>query len=308
MYRYVKDYSYLKPRRSHSLRRDIFLLSLGIVLGAYGVVITRTRLAPALISPLPMQSVNNIAVVPTQTSTPTPSLFPTPTLTPTIGVVQKELAKKEYVVALLGDSMIDTAGPSYSALSLNLASYFPQTRFTILNYGLGARDLEYGLSRLTNDYNYLGKDIPALLSQNPDVIIVESFAYNHWSSSKSDLDKQWITLGMIVSTIRERSGAKLAFLATIAPNSSVYAKGIKDISWTDEQRRQQAEEVRMYLNNFVNFATSQNIPLINAYGQSLGQDGEGKLEYINSGDNLHPSEKGHELVADLISLWLKDNL
>ena len=51
----------------------------------------------------------------------------------------------------------------------------------------------------------------------PDVVVVESFAYNHWSGSQQDVDKQWVTLGKISDAIRG-SGAREVFLATIAPN------------------------------------------------------------------------------------------
>lgn len=317
-YIYVKDYSYLKHRKKSSLKRGVFLLALGMIIGVYFTIVTRTRFSPLFVTPLPTQSLNpyiDKTESPPKnqesqfkdllTALPTPTVVLGPTLAPALEPSKKPL-KDEYTIALLGDSMIDTAGEDYPALAADLKNYFPKTKFKILNYGVGANDIEYGLFRLTNDYKYLGEHIPSLLSQNPDVIVIESFAYNHWSRRQKDLDRQWFALAKIVETIRVKSDAKIVFLATIAPNSSVYAQGVKDLNWSREEREEQVVTVRLYLQNFINFATSQTIPLVNAFGQSLDQNGEGKLEYINATDFLHPSARGHELVANLLSLWIKE--
>ncbi|KKS80270.1 MAG: hypothetical protein UV54_C0011G0002 [Candidatus Beckwithbacteria bacterium GW2011_GWA2_43_10] len=212
--------------------------------------------------------------------------------------------KGEYRIAILGDSMVDTAGTGFFGLEKRLNDYYSQTDVKIFNYGAGATDLEYGLFRLTNDYQYLGKTVPALLKVEPDIVIVESMAYNHWSDTKEDLDRQWLTMGKIVDTIKKDSAAEVVFLTTIAPNTKVYAKNIDGLNLTEEDRLNRVKTVRMYIKNMINFSGSQGVPLINIYQASLGAGGEGKLKYISE-DGLHLSEQGHKLTAEMIFDYLK---
>lgn len=212
--------------------------------------------------------------------------------------------KGEYRVAVLGDSMVDTAGKDFFGLEKWLNDYYTQADIKIFNYGAGATDLENGLFRLTNDYQYLGKTVPALLKVEPDIVIVESMAYNHWTDAKEDLDKQWLTMGKIVDMIKKDSQAEVVFLTTIAPNTKVYAKNIDGLNLTDEDRLNRVKTVRMYITNMINFSNSQEVPLINIYQATLGADGEGELKYIAE-DGLHPSGEGHKLTAEMIFSYLK---
>lgn len=216
--------------------------------------------------------------------------------------------KTDYTVGILGDSMIDTAGPGYPALEEKLKTLMPGVRFNILNYGVGASDIVFGLHRLTNDYVYMDNKITALLSRHPDLIVIESFAYNHWSPSLEDMNKQWLTLIKMVDLIKQQSSARILFLSTVAPNSAFYAKGIKDINWTDQERYEQSETTKKYLENHLNFARSAKIDFIDAYSKSLNSNGDGNLQYINASDYLHPSNEGHGLIAALLSDWIYKNL
>lgn len=216
--------------------------------------------------------------------------------------------KKSYVIALLGDSMTDTEGEGFPYLQERLRIKIPQVNYDILNYGASATDLVYGLFRLTNGYTYINKEIPSLLSRNPDLIVIESFAYNHWSPSEDDMNKQWATLIKIVDTIKSAGNAKIVFLSTIAPNNAYYGKNIPDIHWTEKQRTEQSETAKKYLINHLNFAKSAKIDYIDAYSVSLDSRNQGMLKYINTSDYLHPSVDGHLLIADLLSDWIVDNL
>ena len=244
-------------------------------------------------------------IVPEITSTPSPT--PETEINPLSNrYVTKN--KKSYVIALLGDSMTDTEGEGFPYLQERLRIKIPQVNYDILNYGASSTDLVYGLFRLTNNYTYINKDIPALLSRNPDLIVIESFAYNHWSPSEEDMNKQWSTLIKIVDTIKSAGNTKIVFLSTIAPNNAYYGKNIADIHWTTEQRTEQSETAKKYLINHLNFAKSAKMDYIDAYSVSLDSRNQGMLKYINTSDYLHPSVDGHLLVADLISDWIVDNL
>lgn len=212
--------------------------------------------------------------------------------------------KGEYRIAILGDSMVDTAGKGFFGLEKRLNDYYPEADIEVFNYGAGATDLENGLFRLTNDYQYLGEIVPALLKVEPDIVIVESMAYNHWTDAQEDLDRQWLTMGRIVETIKKDSQAEAVFLTTIAPNTKVYAKNIDGLNLTEEDRLNRVKTVRMYIKNMINFSSSQGVPLINIYQATLGEGGEGGLKYIAE-DGLHPSGEGHKLTAEMIFSYLK---
>lgn len=215
--------------------------------------------------------------------------------------LQKSGKTGSYTIVALGDSMIDVMQNNLPQLDQALKKLYPQAKFKLLNYGVGGTSIEYGLTRLTSDYVYLGKPLPSLISQNPDIVVVESFAYNHWGNDQTGLDRQWLTLAKIIETIKSQSQAKIVLAATIAPNETVLCDGIENIHLLPEQKQEKAQTIRSYLQNLVNFATSEGYPLADAYHASLDSSGNGRLIFINGGDHLHPSGKGGELLAKKIA-------
>lgn len=217
---------------------------------------------------------------------PTPTPTPTPVSTPTPLPSQKPVTRaKTLTVALLGDSMIQTMGEATLLKNL-LEESLPEDQFKILNFGVGSTSIETAPGR-----------IPQILSQKPDIVVVDSFAYNH---SAITLDQQWQLLIQIVDSFKAEN-VKVILLANIAPNSKIYAKGIEGINWSDEERRREAERTRSFLVNIIRFAQGSKLPLADAYTASLGADGEGKTIYIETGSNLHPSPEGHSLVYQKIT-------
>jgi len=222
-----------------------------------------------------------------------------------IGGIQEN--QQIITIAVLGDSMIDTLGPDISSLETALEQYFPNKKFKIINYGVGASNIEYALHRLKNNYQYKDQDYPSLLSLNPDIIVVESFAYNNFGNTQSGFDRQWQALSNITSTIqKELPATKIVLTATIAPNSLNFASGIKDIHLTNLEKIEKTKTIRAYLQNIINFAQSQKFPLANAFTNSLKND-EGLPELISKADNLHPSELGAQFFSDTLAKTLFDN-
>jgi hypothetical protein len=206
-----------------------------------------------------------------------------------------------FIIAVLGDSMIDVMQPDLPQLKSALQKYFPQAQFKFLNYGVGASNIEYALQRLTSDYTYLDRDFPSLLSQNPDIVVVESFAYNHWDNDQVGLDRQWLALAKIIETIKAKSEARIVLASTIGPDETALCDGIDGFNLPPDQKREKAQTIRTYLQNLINFATSQGYPLADAYHPSLENNGNGKAVYINANDHLHPSGPGGELLAQKIA-------
>lgn len=229
----------------------------------------------------------------------TPSAEPIAAPAPT--PITYQTRQKHYAIALLGDSMIDTLGADAPHLKRKLLALFPQTTFTILNYGVGATNIDAGFTRLTTGYSYLGEDKPALLSQSPDIIIVESFGYNPYPFEAGALDKHWLALASIVDTLKTRLPAvKVIIAATIAPNSQLFADGATGLNFTPEQKRSHTDTIKEYLDSTVKFAQSQDLPLADAYHPSLMANGDGNVLYINGGDHIHYSDAGRDLFAQKV--------
>ena len=217
------------------------------------------------------------------------------------GLGQADLnpAKSSYTIAILGDSMTDTLGKDLPHLSSLLKQNYPHKNFVLLNYGQGATNIDQGLYRLTHPTKYLDIDYPPLFHLNPDIIIVESFAYNHWGGELNDLNRHWLALVKIVDAIKNYSPeTKIIMLATISPNPKIYGDGI--LNWPTNRKWDAVITTKAYLQNFINFANAAYLPLADAYNPSLNGDGHGDPKFINPTDNLHPSSEGKLLITQKI--------
>jgi len=262
------------------------------VLSSFGSIMISTK-----VETLPDVSFGDIMITPTPTVTPTPSPSPTPSPIPT-----RTARKQSFTIALLGDSMMDTMGPDAPALKSILGKTYPGTTFVIKNYGVGGTNIEYGIERITNGYNYLGNPIPALSSQTPDIVVIESFGYNPFPFDDGAMDKHWLSLAKAVDTVRGNvPGVKIVIAATIAPNWNVFGDGATGVAFASLDKQQRVANIKKYLENAVKFAKSQNLPLADAYHASLDSSGNGKLAYINPGDHIHYSDTGRVLFAGKIA-------
>lgn len=244
-------------------------------------------------------------------------ITPVPTLNPkleqilaqipyTIGQGDLTPLKSTYTIALLGDSMTDTLGEKLPHLRTLLTSAYPKTNFVLLNYGQGGTSIEDGLFRLKNPTRYLNRDYPPLLHLNPDIIVIESFAYNHWGAELNDLNRQWLTAVKLVDSIKEYSPAtKIILAATLSPNPLIFGDGV--LNWPKDLKWNSAITTKAYLQNFINFANSAYLPLADAYHPSLNSENQGNPVFINSSDNLHPSDAGKQLFSQKIFDVIKNN-
>ncbi len=208
---------------------------------------------------------------------------------------------KLVTIAVIGDSMIDTLGSDIPQLSTSLKQYFPSHQFKILNYGVGSSDIEYGTYRLVHDYKYKDVSVPSLVSQHPDIVVVESFAYNNYGNSESGINRHWLAMGALTDVLKkELPDSKIILAATIAPNSVTFANGITDLHLSSIDKIEKVNTIKLYLQNTVNFAKSEGFFLADAYHSSLFNN-EGFSDYINSTDHLHPSTLGGQFFSDTIA-------
>lgn len=216
--------------------------------------------------------------------------------------------KSHYVIAVLGDSMVDTLGPGVPHLKAALSKIYPGVSFDLFNYGVGGTNIDYGIERLSNDYSYLGSPVPSLLSRRPDIVVVESFGYNPYPFDDGAIDKHWLQLARIIDIFKaELPGTNVVIAATIAPDAKTFGDGAPATAFGPEDKRKRTNTIKQYLDSTVKFAKSQHLPLADLYHASLDQDGNGKEEYINAGDHIHYSDAGRELFARTIAEAIVDN-
>lgn len=242
---------------------------------------------------------------------PTPAVLGASTelpLSPTPEEFRHRTRQTSYRIAIIGDSMVDTLGPEIGGLKNRLNSIYPKTHFTLLNYGVGATNIDYGLARLTQNYEYLGKSYQSLVSERPDIVVIESFAYNPYSFSVGAIDKHWLQLAAMVDSVRRHlPAAGLVIAATIAPDAATFGDGAPGINFDPNQKQEKVNLIKQYLDSTVKFAQSQKLALADAYHPSLDKNGNGKDMYINSGDHIHYSDAGRTLMAQKITEAIVNN-
>lgn len=204
----------------------------------------------------------------------------------------------QVTIALYGDSMVDTMETGLPYLDQALKKYYPEAQFKLLNYGIGAQNIETAWERLGQDYHYKDRDYPPITQLGANLIILESFAYN--PMGESGLDTQWLKLSQMVSQA-QASGSKVMLLATIAPTRTKFGQGPGGVNWPAETAWQQAELIKKYLENTLRLAENLGVPVVDAYHASLLSDGEANLTYINANDHIHPSVAGERLISELIA-------
>lgn len=246
----------------------------------------------------PSSPVNQLVNTPSVSPTPSlsPSVLGTSTTRPSLPAASVGGDGQVLSVALFGDSMINTL--STDILEQSLFAYFPQTKFNIYKYGYSSTTLESAITNLNTSQ---------VLSQNPDILVIESFAYNNFGNSESGLEKQSQLLTDAIKKVHDISPKTKIFLAaTIAPNSVIYGNGIANLHLTALDKIERAKTVKLYLENAIKYAHKYNLPLINAYDDSLIND-NGFLPLINSQDHLHPSDFGQKFFSDKVAKTLFDN-
>src|SRR5205085_3378018 len=160
------------------------------------------------------------------TSTPIPTTFIFKSYT--APAVEK---KQVYAIAMIGDSMTAALGPHGGGLSdyMNLLykknAQDPQ-RIIIDNYAKSSNILavndELTWKTIISEYTF-----GPLLSEDFDLILVESYGYNPLSQYgiEEGLNQQNLALDALMKTlITTHPQAAIVFVATIAPNRENYAK------------------------------------------------------------------------------------
>ena len=159
--------------------------------------------------------------------------------------------------------------------------------------------------RLNRDTIYQGRTLPAILSRDFDIILIESFGNNPLSQFplEEGLQKQTAALDYMVAEIADTHPKSLiVFVATIAPSQAFYGKGAVDLSAL--ARNKWANERRAYIENHINYAKKHNIPLVNVYEKSVDKNGVTLTKYLDTSNYIHPSVAGVGLISQTIADFL----
>jgi len=244
-------------------------------------------------------------------SYPTPTPTPQPSKPSVFGAADTRIARKSsFVISLLGDSMIDTLGPDGGNLASFIKQAYPSVNVSVINHGVGAENINSGLQRLSNGYAYLGQNRNSVISEKPDIIILESFGYNPYPlpDMTDALNRHWLKMAHIVDIIkRELPDTRIVIAATIAPNWDIFGDGAAGLNFSTEGKRTKVQEIKHYIENAIKFAESQRLPLADAYTPSMDTTGNGNLVYINAGDHIHYSEAGRTLFAQTVARTIITN-
>lgn len=217
-----------------------------------------------------------------------------------LGVVfHPRLLKKNYVIAVIGDSMIDTMGTNLPFLTQTLKIRYPEVNFTFYNYGIGAENVATGLTRFDNSYTYQDRSYPPISSLRPDVIIIGSWAYNPFSNYDSVKHKEM--LSSIIQKAKKIS-TNVYLLKEINPIEKKFGNGLMSLGWDEEATIKHVTHIRELLANLDNVSKEEDIPLIDVYQLSQKVDSnETRESYISEYDGIHPSSVGHFLTAETIT-------
>ena len=286
--------------KKYKLEYLIIIVLCVAIIFAGGVVVMKFKPAQN-VSPKPQQIVASAVSTPSPTNIPkavkTQSVSQSPTTT---SIVRTK--KKEYSIAVYGDSMVETMGERTDYLEHRLNEMFPGVKFDLYNYGIGGENAQKGLDRFGSSFNYKTRKYPPITDLHPDIIIVGSFAYN--PPVPYERDKHWLTLIELVKR-SQGTGAQVYLLSEIAPLENNFGKGPGGVNWPDEMSRDQARKITELLENAVNLGTILGIPVINAYDATNGVGKYGSSAYTDPHDGIHPSVAGHTLMANMIAQRLR---
>jgi lysophospholipase L1-like esterase len=219
---------------------------------------------------------------------------------------------RKKVIACLGDSMTAFWGQEMPELFDAFSEGFPDQEFELHNYGVSGTRAEYGNYRITHEIaNPFGTGHQKCLSAiSPDLVIVESFAYNHRLDGLKNIPNYKSVLGQLIQTIKNTTPAKIVFLVTIPPDKDNFLDHIPTLKYVSlELRREWAEGSDHYLKAAIEFATHENLPFANVYQKVMDKVSKGvPLQwFIDQNDHIHPSRYTYRLTAEEIVRVVKDH-
>ncbi|HEX8834517.1 MAG TPA: hypothetical protein VF719_09970 [Abditibacteriaceae bacterium] len=211
---------------------------------------------------------------------------------------------KPLKIALIGDSMTEKWGPAAPQLVAELNRLYVRTEFEIENHGLANTRAGYALYRVTHDYkDAVGNYRPCVSFGDPNLVIIESFAYTNCADDVEGLTEYRDVLRRLHDEIERTTAAKCLFHITIPPDRERFVENLSNFFNTSKATRQRlADRAKLYLEEAQRIAADEEWIVADAYADVLKRvEGGDKLpRYINQSDNLSPSVYGYEAIARVI--------
>lgn len=245
----------------------------------------------------------NVSVISASISlAPSPFSNKSPAPTITAAPSQIILKKNSYSIAIFGDSMVDTMGENLEYLQKILSKKYPNTSFTLYNYGIGGQNVEQGLARFESSFVNRERNFPPIPALNPDILIIGSFAYNPFSTH--DRNKHYSLLRELLWKAK-KIFPNVYLLAETSPLKNGFGVGKNGVNMPEQAAREQAIHIIEQLDNVINLSNAENTPLINVYEYSKIDRSFGDPYYVNKDDGIHPSAAGHVFTAEIIVKKIK---
>lgn len=212
--------------------------------------------------------------------------------------------KKSYIIALYGDSMLDVLGDETAYFEQKLKEKHKDVSFAFYNYSMGAQNVEDGLLRFDEPFEYRTRAYQPIDRLVPDVILLGSFAYNPFAPH--DRDKHWLTYAKLIEEAK-RLGSQVYVVAEIAPLRYDFGNGPQGVNWERAVAYEHSGKIIQQLENALGLARNFNVDYVDTFTPSIANDGrkEGKPEYVSSLDGIHPSKEGSHFMIDLIVKTIK---
>lgn len=228
-----------------------------------------------------------------------PSPTPTPVPTPVVvqQVQEKKYRKNQYSIVIYGDSMVDTMGERLEYLEGSLKKLYPQINFQLYNFGIGSENVEMGMNRWNNDFNYQDRHYQAVSQIKPDIIVLGSFSYNPFFPY--DLNRHWLGLSRLIY-LAQSTTSRVYLLAEISPLRKSFGSGPNGVNWDQNASILHSGKIIEQLESTIKLGKVLKIPVIDVYEKSGGSS-----LYVNPSDGIHPSVLGQQFTADLIALMIQ---
>lgn len=209
----------------------------------------------------------------------------------------------DFTISLLGDGIFDRWGDDCEELQDELTRLYSHSSFTIENHGLTGSRVGNALWRVTANYEKDGVKKKNLAYCNPDVVVVESFAYTQFWDGPEGLGEYRDLLRRIWDELDKASSAKRLFCLAPPPIRDRFMEGIRNFQNTSKaQRGRFADGVKMYLDEAQAIADDEGWPAIDINEEVMKRVNEGHSprRFVDNQDHVHLSKFGFEQAARAI--------
>lgn len=208
-------------------------------------------------------------------------------------------------VILYGDSMTEYLHRPPRVLADYLQQLQPETTYEISNWAVGGTRAELILYRLEYEFWHGRERMLPLAQSRPDILVIESCAFNNANDRESGLGNFTHIWNQIVATCRQHApNARIITYLTISSSPNVpedranrlFYRSLPEVFANRHKWRE------IYQDAFVQWAISAGVEFVNVREQVRRHESSGvpRTHWI-SADGVHPNQAGVELISEWIA-------